>query len=205
MTTTIKPVTKKAKTLPEGVPGGDSIAADVGCLLHDAQGDLAAPSPFSLGGMLLPKTPATSSSSSPPLVQSQAEEIRALKAMVIALQAVPPSTSQVAPLPQVDVTAPSVPLPAAILAGSTTEFLNFFKTMEEGRVKQAAEVAAKQSLDRKEDRKEDLKSLESLSKKLAKKDSSKKYHLKQTAILLGTGEALSLLAEGCLFFFFISF
>ena len=68
-------------------------------------------------------------------------------------------------------------------------------------MKQAAEVAAKQSLDRKEDRKEDLKSLESLSKKLAKKDSSKKYHLKQTAILLGTGEALSLLAEGCFLFF----
>ena len=148
MTTTIKPAAKKARTSTEGVPGGDSIAADVGCLLHDAQGDLGAPSPFSLGGLLLPKTPATSSSSSPPLVQSQAEEIRALKAMVIALQVVPPRTSPPVALPQVVVEAPSVILPAATLAGSTTEFLNFFKTMEEGRVKQAAEVAAKQSLDR---------------------------------------------------------
>ena len=198
MTTTIKPAAKKARTSTEGVPGGDSIAADVGCLLHDVQGDLGDPSPFSLGWLLLPKTPATSSSSSPPLVQSQAEEIRVLKAMVIALQVVPPRTSPPVALPQVVVEAPSVTLPAATLAGSTTEFLNFFKTMEEGRVKQAAEVAAKQSLDRKEDRKEDLKSLESLSKKLAKKDSSKKYNLKQTAILMGTGEALSLLAEGCL-------
>ena len=48
-------------------------------------------------------------------------------------------------------------------------------------------------------RKEDLKSMESLSKKLSKKDGSDKHNLKQTAILLGTAEALTVLSEGYLY------
>ena len=37
--------------------------------------------------------------------------------------------------------------------------------------------------------------MESLSKKLSKKDGSDKHNLKQTVILLGTAEALTVLSE----------
>ena len=67
--------------------------------------------------------------------------------------------------------------------------------MEAARVKSAEEASAIQVAARKED----LKSLETLSKKLTKKDGSDKHNLKQTAILLGSAEALSMLAEGHLY------
>jgi hypothetical protein len=64
--------------------------------------------------------------------------------------------------------------------------------MEAARVKSAAEASAIQVAARKED----LKNMETLSKKLTKKDGADKHNLKQTAILLGTAEALSVLSEG---------
>ena len=67
--------------------------------------------------------------------------------------------------------------------------------MEAARVKSAAEASAIQVAARKED----LKNMETLSKKLTKKDGTDKHNLKQTAILLGTDEALSVLSEGHLY------
>ena len=64
--------------------------------------------------------------------------------------------------------------------------------MEAARVKLQAEASAIQVAARKED----LKNMESLSKKLTKKDGKEKHNLKQTAIVLGTAEALSSLSEG---------
>ena len=73
-----------------------------------------------------------------------------------------------------------------------SERLDFFKAMEAARVKSVAEASSIQVAARKED----LKSMEALSKKLTKKDGKDKRNLKQTAILLGTAEALSALSEG---------
>ena len=83
--------------------------------------------------------------------------------------------------------------PPPSLATANSEILDFFKSMEAARAKSAAEASALQVAARKED----LKCMETLSKRLTKKDSQDRHNLKQTAIILGTAEALSALSEGC--------
>jgi hypothetical protein len=83
--------------------------------------------------------------------------------------------------------------PSPSLATPNAEILGYFKSMEAIRMKEAADASLAHAIARKED----IKSYEALSKKLSKKDDKAKNNLKQTTILLGTGEALQALSEGC--------
>ena len=84
----------------------------------------------------------------------------------------------------------ALPQPMAV---ANSVLLDYIKGVEANRVKEA-EVA---SMAREVARKEEAKSFEVLSKKLTKKGDKTKFNLKQTTILLGTGEALQAIAEGC--------
>jgi hypothetical protein len=118
-------------------------------------------------------------------------EIQNLKTQIELLQRQQALASRPAAIPPA-LPTPGVAPPAPSSVAPTSEFLEFFKTMEAARVKSAAEASAIQVAARKED----LKNMETLSKKLTKKDGADKHNLKQTAILLGTAEALSVLSEG---------
>lgn len=181
---------KKAKI------GDANVDKEVLLLIQEANANASAQSPFASGGLVAPPPAAppasttsssTSSSSRPsPSVLAEvarAEELASIKHKLNILHAeqarLSLASSAAAP-------APSVSL------GSPEAFLDYFTKMEAARVKSAAEASVLQATARKED----LKGFEALSKKLTKKDGKTKHNLKQTAILLGTGEALSLLAEG---------
>ena len=149
---------------------------EVSTILEDAQDNIAAPSPFSSG--LFGTVPLSQPTSKSPDLQKaysdRLKEIPALELKLQLLQQQPPPPAVVRPAPT-----------------TTSEFLSFFKEMETARIKSVAEASAIQVAARKED----LKSMETLSKNLTKKDGDK-HNLKQPVILLGTGEALSLLSEG---------
>lgn len=177
--------------------------SEVAVVLSDAQANAGAGSPFSdqaLSG--LPSNPQTlSSPSSVPSPEMQrlfdscdaqrVGEIQNLKTQIELLQRQQALASRPAAIPPA-LPTPGVAPPAPSSVAPTSEFLEFFKTMEAARVKSAAEASAIQVAARKED----LKNMETLSKKLTKKDGADKHNLKQTAILLGTAEALSVLSEG---------
>ena len=162
----------------------------------DAQGNMDEPSPFSgenLSSNMFGGVPLSQSTPEPPNADFQrafeifdkqrADEVKALKNKVLQLQqSQTPSSSS----------SSSVMTPSPTLTAPNSEILEFFKTMEAARVKSVAEASAIQVAARKED----LKSMETLSKKLTKKDGHDKHNLKQTAIILGTAEALSALSEG---------
>ena len=82
------------------------------------------------------------------------------------------------------------------MATPTAEILDFFKSMEASRIKMAAEASVAQAAARKDD----LRNYDLLSKRLSKKNDQAKHNLKQTAILVGTADAMSLLAEGLLIY-----
>ena len=160
--------------------------AGVAQVLNDALLNVQAPSPFTSGQ---PAGASSSSSSSDDIARvynaldaNRVEELRSLKLQILQLQ-----QAQANALPTT-----VVGLPAPTMATPAPEILEFFKAIEAARLKSAAEASAIQVAARKED----LKSMETLSKKLAKKDDSEKHNLKQTAIILGTAEALSVLSEG---------
>ena len=152
---------------------------EVSTILEDAQDNIAVPSPFSSG--LFGTVPLSQpTSKSPDLQKAYSDRLKEIQALEMKLQLL-----QQQPPP------PAVVMPAPTMAAPTSEFLSFFKEMETARIKSVAEASAIQVAARKED----LKSMETLSKKLTKKQGDK-HNLKQTAILLGTDEALSLLSEG---------
>ena len=142
---------------------------------------MAASSPFATTTGLFGTVPLTQPPPTSPDLQKayldRVKDIQVLEKKLQLLQQQPPP--------------PAVVIPVPTMAAPTSEILSFFKEMETARIKSVAEASAIQVAARKED----LKSMETLSKKLTKKDGDK-HNLKQTAILLGTGEALSLLSEG---------
>ena len=174
-----------------------AVERDVSLLLQDAVANASAQSPFGAAGSAVlppaaPPVPASSSSSSssssPPCSQSAAARAAELVEIKRKLDFLHAEQTRLALASSATPVAPTPSL------ASPEAFLDFFKNMEASRVKSAAEASALQATARKED----LKGYEALSKKLSKKDAKIKHNLKQTAILLGTGEAMSVLAEGVL-------
>jgi hypothetical protein len=199
-------IPKKLKPNPKDAAGVAVGVAEkeVALLLSQAGQDPNAVSPFATGGMLLlppgvgVQPPSSSSSSSSPSstgstariftdTAQRADEMKALKRKLQQLE------DQARAASAVSSAAAMAPLqPMAVV---NAVLLDYIKGVEANRVKEA-EVA---SMAREVARKEEVKSFEALSKKLTKKDDKTKFNLKQTTILLGTGEALQTIAEGCLF------
>ena len=185
-------------TIPKKKANGKGVdtaaEAEVATLLMDAGLALTAPSPFAAGGSLtFPPSPpvvgqhlppSSSSSLAVSTVAQRADEMNMLKRKLAQLED-QARTAFVAPA--------AVVAPSPSLAAPNAEILGFFKSMEAIRAKEAAEATTAYALARKED----FKSYEALSKKLSKKDDKAKYNLKQTTILVDTGDALRALSEGC--------
>ena len=174
---------------------------EVTLILEDAKADNQAVSPFSSGNLMtgvfgtvplsqpFPRAPVSSQTDIQKVFdifdKERTEEVRALKHKLLKLQQ---NQGLATPPPP-----PSMMPPPPSLATTNSEILDFFKSMEAARAKSAAEASALQVAARKED----LKCMETLSKRLTRKDGQDRHNLKQTAIILGTAEALSALSEGC--------
>ena len=184
-------------TIPKKKANGKGVdtaaEAEVATLLMDAGLDPTAPSPFAAGGSLTspptpvvgqPRPPSSSSSLAVSTDAQRADAMNMLKRKLAQLED-QARTAFVAPA--------AVVAPSPSLAAPNAEILGFFKSMEAIRAKEAAEATTAYALARKED----FKSYEALSKKLSKKDDKAKYNLKQTTILVDTGDALRALSEGC--------
>ena len=195
-------IPKKVGAKANGKEASVVAEAEVGVLLNEMVHALGAPSPFVVGGPLLSPTtapvlpsPSSSSSSS----SSPANPIRIFTDPAQRNEEMAKLKRKLAQLEDQDRAA--VAASTAAMASSTTlaipnsMLMDYIKTVEANRAKEAAEA----SLAREFARKEEVKSYEALSKKLSKKDDKAKFNLKQTSILLGTGEALQALAEGCSF------
>ncbi len=195
-------IPKKVGAKANGKEAAAAAEAEVGVLLNEMVHGLAAPSPFVAGGPLIPLTtaavhPSFSSSLSSSSSSSSANPVRIFTDPAQRNEEMMKLKRKLAQLEDQDRAAMAAS--TAAMASSTTlaipnsMLMDYIKTVEANRAKEAAEA----SLAREFARKEEVKSYEALSKKLSKKDDKAKFNLKQTSILLGTGEALQALAEGC--------
>ena len=116
-----------------------------------------------------PKTPASSQTDIRKVFdifdKERTEEVRALKHKLMKLQQ---NQGLATPPPP-----PSMMPPPPSLATTNSEILDFFKSMEAARAKSAAEASALQVAARKED----LKCMETLSKRLTRKEDQDRHNL----------------------------